>query len=268
MKLILFLGIALTCGAVSPAHAASVSASSRPGIAATNVGQGTLQGRPVDNLERFARQKYPGCSILDEDWDDGLVEVKISHRGTDKFLLFDHSRHWLRTVWELRREQLPKAVVRALATLGFAYRHLDDNDNMAVDTPMGRFYAVQVDTDRRDGIYIVSDKGRIVHRYTSDGWNDGRLRGEDPRREWESEWNEREWDENEPDKREWEPDENEREWDDGEDHFDEGDDEWDHHKKPHKRRHHRDEDEDEDDGEDHFDEGDDEWDWFHPQREA
>ena len=243
MKTILLLGIALAWGTSLQANALTNRPADTP-AAYEAVGQ--RPGRPVDNIDRFAKQKYPGCRILDKDYDDGLLEVKISHRGTDKILLFDHSRRWMRTVWEMRREQLPKVIVRALSAIGFAYRHLDDNDNMAVDTPMGRFYAVQVDTDRRDGIYVVSDKGRIACRYTSDGWNDGRLRGND---NWEHDW-EGTW--------------NEREWDDGEDHFDEGDDEWRHHKN--KRRPHRDH-EDEDDGEDHFDEGDDEWDLLHPHRE-
>ena len=202
----------------------------------------------LQDIDRIARRgleagAYPGCRILDRDYDDGRLEVKISHQDREKILIFDYDQRWERTVWELRREQLPKAVVRALAGIGFAFRYLDDNGNMAVDTPLGRFYAVQVDTDRRDGIYVVSEGGRIAFRYTDDGWNDGRLRGDDWEREWKGEWDEEEW--------------NERERDDGEDHFDEGDDEWDHHRK-HKRRPHRDE--DEDDGEDHFDEGDDEWD--------
>lgn len=207
MKTHLLLGMALTCGALFPLNAMTdVNAS----IYAVQATAAVWQSRQVDDINRFVKQKYPGCSILNKDYDDGRLEVKISHRGTDKILIFDADRHWMRTVWEVRREQLPKVIVRALAGIGFAYSHLDDNDNMAVDTPMGRFYAVQVDTDRRDGIYVVSDKGRIACRYTSDGWNDGRLRGED--RDWEHRW-EGTWDE--------------REWDDGEDHFDEEDDEWD-----------------------------------------
>ena len=239
MKTILLLGTLLLCGtfAASTARAGNASdVNDNPTV--------WQQRRPGSDIDRLVKQKYPGCRILDRDYDDGRLEVKIRHQGREKILIFDHDQRWERTVWELRREQLPKAVVRALAGIGFAFRYLDDNDNMAVDTPLGRFYAVQVDIDRRDGIYIVSEGGRIAFRYTDDGWNDGRLRGDDWEREWQGEWDEEEW--------------NEREWDDGEDHFDEGDDEWDHHRK-YKRRPHRDH-EDEDDGEDHFDEGDDEWD--------
>ncbi len=235
MKTILLLGTLLLCGtfAVSTAQA---------GNASDVNGKHTVwqQRRTGSDIDRLVKQKYPGCRILDRDYDDGRLEVKIRHQGREKILIFDYDQRWERTVWELRREQLPKAVVRALAGIGFAFQYLDDNDNMAVDTPLGRFYAVQVDTDRRDGIYLVSEGGRIAFHYTDDGWNDGRLRGDDWEREWKGKWDE-------------------KEWDDGEDHFDEGDDEWDK-RRTHKRRPHRDEDEDEDDGEDHFDEGDDEWD--------
>lgn len=177
------------------------------------------------DINTFVKQKYPGCRILDKDYDDGLLEVKIRHKGTEKIMLFYNGK-WLRTLWEIRREQLPKRVVSALADIGYDFRHLDDNDNMAIDTPKGHYYAVQAERNDRDGIYIVSDKGRIAHRYTSDSWNDGRI--------YEEHWSQERWE------------------DDGEDRFDEGDDEWDDQRGRGKYK-------GEDDGEDHFDEGDDEW---------
>lgn len=241
MKTILLLGTLLLCGtfAASTAQAGNGSDMNDNQIVCQ-------QRRSGSDVDRVVKQRYPGCRILDRDYDDGRLEVKIRHQGREKILIFDGDQRWERTVWELRREQLPKAVVRALAGIGFAFRYLDDNDNMAVDTPLGRFYAVQVDTDRRDGIYVVSEGGRIAFRYTDDGWNDGRLRGDDWEREWKGKWDEKGW--------------NEREWDDSEDHFDEGDDEWDNHRKKQKHRPNRNDDEDEDNGEDRFDEGDDEWD--------
>ena len=168
MKTILLLGTLLLCGtfAVSTAQA---------GNASDVNGKHTVwqQRRTGSDIDRLVKQKYPGCRILDRDYDDGRLEVKIRHQGREKILIFDYDQRWERTVWELRREQLPKAVVRALAGIGFAFQYLDDNDNMAVDTPLGRFYAVQVDTDRRDGIYVVSERGRIAFRYTDDGTGNG-----------------------------------------------------------------------------------------------
>lgn len=175
---------------------------------------------------QFVRQKYKGCRILDSDYDDGLLEVKIRHQGREKIVLFDGNR-WMRTLWEIRRERLPKNIVAALRKAGFEFRHLDDNDNYVVENRDGRFYAVQTQRNDRDDLYyVVSDKGRIVHRYSDDHWDDGRMHGKD-RWDEDDEWND------------------EDEWDDGEDRFDEGDDEWD--DRHRYRRHHDDDDDDDDD---------------------
>lgn len=124
----------------------------------------------------------------------------------------------------MRRNQLPDKVVTALRREGFAYSRIDDNDNQALDTPWGRCYAVQVDGDGRDGMYVVTSLGKILRRYSHDRWNDGRIYSGD----WRTGGR-----------------------DDGEDRFDGGDDEWDDRRGI---RHCC------DDGEDRFDEGDDEWD--------
>ena len=213
-------------------------------------GAGRQQSAPVRDINSFVRQRYPGCRILDKDTDDGLLEVKIRHQGVEKILLFDEGR-WLRTLWELRRSSLPERVLSAFRRAGFRYENIDDNDNMAVDTPNGRFYAVQAKRNDREYIYVVSRNGDFARRYTSDGWDDGRLHGggwsgspgaggEDRFDEGDDEWdccNDRRHH-----RRHY------RHYDDGEDRFDEGDDEWDN-----RRSRPR------DDGEDRFDEGDDEW---------
>ncbi len=179
------------------------------------------QYQPVRGINSFVRKKYPGCRILDRDTDDGWLEVKIRHAGREKVLLFVEG-HWVRTLWELRRNELPATVLNTFKRKGFRYENIDDNDNSGIDTPRGRFYAVQAERNDREAIYIVSSRGDIVRRYSSDGWDDGRTFDEN----WSGRWA-----------------------DDGDDRFDEGDDEWDRHCRRHC-----------DDGDDRFDEGDDEWD--------
>ena len=105
--------------------------------------------------------------------------------------IFTEGKRWIRTIWEARRSQLPKNIISGVKRAGFVYENIDDNDNMVVDNPEGRFYAVQIDRDDYEPIFLMSRKGVIVRKINHDDWNDGR-------------------------------------WiDDGEDHFDEGDDEWD-----------------------------------------
>ena len=238
--------------------------------AVTDVGGGDNEG--------FVRRKYPGCRILDRDTDDGLVEIKIRHEGKEKIVLFDGGGKWLRTLWDVRRTGLPEWALSVMERIGFTFKNVDDNDNQAVETPDGLFYAIQAErNDRTDRIYIVSRRG-VASQYTDDEWADGRLHGrnfrfggyddgEDRFDEGDDEWDDR----HKPVLRRHRDDGEDRfdkgddEWDDrhkpvlrrhrddGEDRFDEGDDEWDDRHKPVLRRHR-------DDGEDHFDEGDDEWD--------
>lgn len=177
----------------------------------------------------FVRNRYPDARILDRDWDDGFIEVKMSHRGKEKIVIFNADGKWLRTMWEVRRSRLPRAVISVLRRTGFVYEEIDDNDNMAMENRRGMFYIVQADRNDQSYVLVVSERGNIIDRFYDDEWDD-------------------EWDEGR-----WEGES----WDDGEDHFDEGDDEWDdynRYRRPH--RHHRGCCH-EDDGEDRFDEGDD-----------
>lgn len=183
----------------------------------------------------FVRNRYPNARILDKDYDDGFIEVKMNHRGAEKIAVFNSGGKWLRTMWEVRRSRLPRAVINVLKRSGFVYEEIDDNDNKAMENRRGMYYIVQADRNDRSYVLVVSERGNIIERFYDDEWDEGR---------WEGEF-----------------------WDDGEDHFDEGDDEWD--DRRYRPRHHRDhrhhgcchddDDEDEDDGEDRFDEGDDEW---------
>ena len=187
----------------------------------------------------FVRNRYPNARILDKDYDDGFIEVKMNHRGAEKIAVFNSGGKWLRTMWEVRRSRLPRAVINVLKRSGFFYEEIDDNDNKAMENRRGMYYIVQADRNDRSYVLVVSERGNIIERFYDDEWDD--------------EWDEGRW-------------EGEF-WDDGEDHFDEGDDEWD--DRRYRPRHHRDhrhhgcchddDDEDEDDGEDRFDEGDDEW---------
>ena len=189
----------------------------------------------------FVRDRYPNARILDKDYDDGFIEVKMNHRGTEKIAIFNPEGQWLRTMWEVRRSRLPRAVISVLKRSGFVYEEIDDNDIKAMENRRGMYYIVQADRNDRSYVLVVSERGNIIERFYDDEWDDDWDKGR-----WEGEF-----------------------WDDGEDHFDEGDDEWDDRRyrvrRPHRDHHHHgccgcDDDDDDDDGEDRFDEGDDEWD--------
>ena len=136
---------------------------------------GNSRGHKSENVAAFARQKYRGCRILDRDTDNGFIELKIRHKNIEKILLFSPSGQWLRTLWDIRREQLPEGVVSGLRSAGFGFRDIDDNDNQAVESPKGRFYAIQARASGHDRIYLVNRRGKVLRSFTDDEWNDGRF---------------------------------------------------------------------------------------------
>lgn len=178
MGLVLLGGLSASAIAVAVSHTAGSPAAPQPAAISRVTAARTNVENPAPADRRyypneFVRRHYPGCRILDRDHDDGCTEIKIRHNGQEKIVLFNHNR-WVRTLWEVRRERLPKRVVQALAAAGFGYRSLDDNDNYVMENRRGRFYAVQVQRhDDDDSYYLVSASGRIINRFSDDDWCDG-----------------------------------------------------------------------------------------------
>lgn len=159
---LLWLTLAIVCTATVSACSGREKTKAPAGTAASTPDAHHTQ--PV-GIDACVQEKYPGCHILDHDTDNGLTEVKISHEGREKILIFDGGQ-WIRTLWELQRDELPPHIVNALGAAGFAFHDIDDNDNSAADTQDGRFYAVQAKRRGREGIFIVTDDGNIVQRAT------------------------------------------------------------------------------------------------------
>ena len=47
---------------------------------------------------------------MEQDYDDGLLEVEIWHEGREKDVYFNGQNAWVYTEWDIRRAELPQAV--------------------------------------------------------------------------------------------------------------------------------------------------------------
>ena len=92
MKTILLWGMLLLGGTLSTGTATAGNDGTE------NMEQGIQKRRPTGDVDRMVKQRYPGCRILDRDYDDGRLEVKIRHQGREKILIFDYDQRWERTV--------------------------------------------------------------------------------------------------------------------------------------------------------------------------
>lgn len=92
---------------------------------------------------RFIANKYPGARILESDNDEGLLEVEIYHDTREKTVYFDGSNGWLRTQWDVRRQELPEAVARAIAESQYASYRIDDIEY--VQNPSSEYYRIELE---------------------------------------------------------------------------------------------------------------------------
>ena len=121
-------------------------------------GQGN--GQLVDAaISEFIASKYPGAQILEQDYDDGLLEVEIWHEGREKEVYFNGRSAWVRTAWDIRRSELPQVVTAAIAASEWAAFSIDDIEY--VQTPTADYYLVELERGERE-IELRIDAGGTI----------------------------------------------------------------------------------------------------------
>lgn len=102
-------------------------------------------GVPTD-VDTFIRENYPGATILEQEIDNGYLEVEIRHDGREKSVLFNGAGAWVKTTWEVRRNELPAAVTQTVAASQYASWEFDGAD--FVQSPDGEWYEIELEQER------------------------------------------------------------------------------------------------------------------------
>lgn len=110
-------------------------------------------------VSEFIASKYPGSTILEYDYDDGLLEVEIRHEGREKDVYFNGRNEWVRTEWDVRRAELPEAVSKAIASSQWAAFGIDDIEY--VQTPAGEYYLVELERGGQEARLRIDASGHI-----------------------------------------------------------------------------------------------------------
>lgn len=124
-----------------------------------NPGQGN-GGLVNTTVAEFIASKYPGAQILEQDYDDGLLEVEIRHEGREKEVYFNGRSAWVRTAWDIRRSELPQAVTAAIAASGWAAFSIDDIEY--VQTPTADYYLVELERGKQEVELRIDASGTIL----------------------------------------------------------------------------------------------------------
>lgn len=111
-------------------------------------------------IAKFIADKYPRARILEQDYDNGLLEVEIWHENREKEVCFNGSGAWVYTQWDIRYNELPKAVTDAVAATQWASYHPDDAE--FVQTSSGEYYLVELERGEREVTLRIDAQGRIL----------------------------------------------------------------------------------------------------------
>lgn len=123
---------------------------------------GTSGGGAAVNsdIEAFIAERYPGATIIEKDNDDGYIEVEILHDGLEKEVVFNGRNEWIRTEWEIHRNQLPAEVIEVIEKAGYSSRHIDDDIDV-IETDAGLKYEVEIEDGHTD-IKLIITNGTIT----------------------------------------------------------------------------------------------------------
>ena len=111
-------------------------------------------------INGFIASKYPGATILEYDYDDGLLEVEIYHDGRKKDVYFNGANAWVGTEWEIRPNELPTPVSAAIANSQWAAFEIDDVD--FVQTPSGEYYLVELERGESEKELRIKADGTVL----------------------------------------------------------------------------------------------------------
>ena len=110
-------------------------------------------------LKSFISQKYPGAVIMDTEYDDGEIEVEIVHEWRGKDVYFSKDNVWLRTEWDVRKSELPAAVMNQL---NVSYPSWEIDDAEYVETPSGAWFVIELEKGEAEVDVKIAEDGTII----------------------------------------------------------------------------------------------------------
>lgn len=130
---------------------------SRPDLGGESSGSGGIT--VGEDLEAFIQSQYQGAVVLERDYDDGYLEITIRHEGKKKEVLFNGKNEWIRTSWDIRFNELPSEVLKALEVEGYSQ---DDDEAEVVEDANALWYEIEVRKGREEYKVFIDSAGNIL----------------------------------------------------------------------------------------------------------
>ena len=96
---------------------------------------------------------------MDSEYDDGEIEVEIIHNGRGKDVYFSRNNEWLRTEWDVRKGELPAAI---LTQVNAAYPSWKIDDAEFMETPSGEWVVIELEKGESEVKIRITADGVIL----------------------------------------------------------------------------------------------------------
>lgn len=111
-------------------------------------------------LKTVIDTRYPGAVILDMDTEKGIIEIDIRHENISKEVHFNSQNEWLYTSWDVKRADVPAAVLNTI-TQNYANYTIDDIDRE--ERANGdNVYVFELEQGNKEIHVTVDTEGNIV----------------------------------------------------------------------------------------------------------
>lgn len=111
-------------------------------------------------LKTVIDTRYPGAVILDMDTEKGIIEIDIRHENISKEVHFNSQNEWLYTSWDVKRADVPAAVLNAI-TQNYANYTIDDID-YEERANGSNVYVFELEQGNKEIHVTVNTEGNIV----------------------------------------------------------------------------------------------------------
>lgn len=101
-----------------------------------------------EGMQTFLDSRYPGWQLIEVDREQGRTEVEIVQERTAREVVFDAAGQWVSTTSDIRRSEVPQAVLQAIAASSYSGYEIDDIE--LVETPAGTWYLAELEDEIND----------------------------------------------------------------------------------------------------------------------